>query len=264
MSSIKNLSQLNHSVPLPPSNSREAKNMRAVFLQAILAASLVRKIFTVTYQIEEDGEFRDLLLALAEADACKESFLRGMLASLPEENEMTIIKKRVKAVVVEVSGHARHLLGRGQAESLRSELESIVDKAAQVWKSIQRKESRFETDADTRYDTQWQWRAVEFSSYENDALTLRDVPATSYAQNDAEIVLFPRVYIVKEEIDTPVFPGVVLQSSQMVRAREELDRTRKTSRLFERVSSMRKHHQRRASMPDAPRRHTNEVNGFAG
>jgi hypothetical protein len=225
--------------------------MRAVILQAILAASLVRKVFTVTYQVEEDGELRDLLLALAEVDGCKESFLRGMLASLPEENEVTVIKKRVKAVVFEVSDHVRDLLGRDQGEFLRSELESVVDKAAQIWKSIQKKESRFEGDIDTRYDTRWQWKAVEFSN-ESGALTMRDVPANSFAQNDAEIVLFPRVFIVKEEGDVPVFPGVVLQSSQMVRAKQELDRIRK-----------RKYHQRRASMPDGSKRYPNEV-GFVG
>jgi hypothetical protein len=237
--------------------------MRAVVLQANLAASLVRKVFTVTYQMEEDGEFRDLLLALAEVDGCKESFLRRMLASLPEENEVTVIKKRVKAVVFEVSDHARDLLGRDQGKYLRSELESVVEKAAQLWKSIQKKESRFEGDADMRFDTRWQCKAVEFLDKDG-TFTVRDVPATSFAQKDAEIVLFPRVFIVKEERDIPVFPGVVLQSSQMVRAREELDHTRKTSRLFERVSSMRKHHQRRASMPDGSKRHTNEVAEFVG
>jgi hypothetical protein len=237
--------------------------MRAVVLQAILSASLVRKVFTVTYQMEEDGEFRDLLLALAEVDGCKESFLRGMLASLPEENELIVIKKRVKAVVYEVSDHVRDLLGRDQGEFLRSELESVVDKAAQIWKSIQKKESRFEADTDTRYDTRWQWNAVEFVN-ESGTFTVRDVPATSFAQNDAEIVLFPRVFIVKEERDIPVSPGVVLQSSQMVRARQELDQIRKPSRLLERVSSIRKYHQRRASMPDGSKRHTNEVVGCVG
>ena len=212
--------------------------MRAVILQAVLAASLVGNVFTVTYQMEEDREFRELLFALAEVDGCKESFLRGMLASLPEENEMTVIKKRVKAVVLEVSDHARHLLGRDQDKSLRSELEPVIDKAAQIWKSIQRKESRFEADTDTRYDTRWQWKAVDFSNV-TDALMLRDVPATSLAQNDAEIVLFPRVFTVMGEMDITVFPGVILQSSQMVRASQVLDRTRKASRLFERVSLMR-------------------------
>jgi hypothetical protein len=213
--------------------------------------------------MEEDGEFRDLLLALAEVNGCKESFLRGMLASLPEENEATVIKKRVKAVVIEVSDHVRDLLGRDQGGFFRSELASVVDKAAQIWKSIQKKESRFEADTDTRYDARWQWKAVEFSN-ESGTLAVRDVPATSFAQNDAEIVLFPRVFIVKEERDIPVFPGVVLQSSQMVRARQELDRIRKTSRLRERVSSMKSYHQRRASMPEGSKRHPNEVVGFTG
>jgi hypothetical protein len=232
--------------------------MRAVVLQAILSASLVQKVFTVTYQMEEEGEFRELLLALAEVDSCKESFLRGMLAFLPEENEVIVIKKRVKAVVSEVSDHIRDLLGRGQGKFLRPELESVADKAAQIWKNIQKKESRFEADTDTRYDTRWQWNAVEFAN-ESGTFTVRDVSATSFAQNDAEIVLFPRVFIVKEERDIPVFPGVVLQSSQMFRARQELDQIRKPSRWLERVSSIGKYHHRRASMPDGSKRHTNEV-----
>jgi hypothetical protein len=160
-----------------------------------------------------------------------------------------------------VSDHVRELLGRDQGEFLRSELECVVDKAAQIWKSIQRKESRFEADTDTRYDARWQWKAGEFSN-ENGTLTEREVPATSFAQNDAEIVLFPRVFIVKEDRDIPVFSGVVLQSSQMFRARQELARIRKTSRFSEKVSSMRKYHQRRASMPDSSKSHKNEVVGF--
>ena len=62
----------------------------------------------------------------------------------------------VSAVVLEASHHVRDLLGRDQGEFIRSELESVVDKAAQTWKSIQRKESRFEADTDTGYDTRRQ------------------------------------------------------------------------------------------------------------
>lgn len=213
--------------------------------------------------MDEDGEFRDLLLALAEVDDCKESFLRGMLTSFPPENEVTVIKKRVKAVVFEVSDHVRNLLGRDQGEFLRSELEPVVDRAAQIWKNNQKKESRFEADTDTRYDMRWQWKGAELSN-ESDTVTLRDVPANSIAQNDAEIVLFPRVFIVKKEGDSPVFPGVVLESSQMDRARRELDRIRKTSRWLGRASSTRKYHQRRGSLPDGSKRPLNEALGLVG
>jgi hypothetical protein len=87
-------------------------------------------------------------------------------------------------------------------------LRRIVETVAQTWWTIQRRRSRFGANVSTQLDGQWEWQATDINE-DDIRIAAQPILATDFASDDATLVVFPRVFVVDEERDAPVFPGVV-------------------------------------------------------
>lgn len=212
--------------------------MRTLLILAILASSLTRHIFTTTYLLEEDDELRQTLLHLAEVDSGKEAFCRSLLLSVSEDKQAYVMRERMSMVVREVLHRVQDLLTPSSIETFRPELEAAVETATQTWCTIQKRRSRFEADVGADSEDPWEWKAIKFDEDEVSS-GLHNVSAVELAADGPALVVFPRVYIVDEEKDTPVFPGVLLQKSQTVAADRELEQIRASSPSRAKMSSTR-------------------------
>jgi hypothetical protein len=218
--------------------------MRTLVVLAILAASLTRHIFTTTYLLKDDGELRQILLQLAETNSGKEAFCRGLLLSIAEEKQLDVSREKVSTVVREVLHRIQDLVAPGALDKIRSELELVVETAAQTWWTIQRRRSRFEADISTKSDDHWEWQVIEFNE-DDIGIAIHGVFAADFASDETALVVFPRVFIVDEEKDTPVFPGVVLRRSQTDAANRESERIKSSSPSVGRTPSARSTRPRR-------------------
>jgi hypothetical protein len=205
--------------------------MRTLVLLALLAASLTQHIFTPTYLLKEDDQLRQVLLHLAVTNSGKESFCRGLLLAISEDKwQLDVRKKKVTLVVQEILHRIRELVAPGVLETFRSKLEPIVERAAQTWWAVQRMRSRFEADVVALSDDGWEWQAIELNK-DGINIAASPVSAADFAKDEAALVVFPRVFLVEEANDTPVFPGVVLRRSQAAAAEREMAKIKSSSPL---------------------------------
>jgi hypothetical protein len=134
------------SIPLVPSNSLEAKGMRLAMTMAILSRELCKYIFQPNYLLPDDSEIQGVFSHLAENNTEKESFCRRVLLSVDDNAEDRNRQTRIQTVVRNVSSYLWAFLSETQYDSIRINIEKIVQKAAELWLLIQRAPQRYETD----------------------------------------------------------------------------------------------------------------------
>lgn len=212
--SLKESQLLDRPIPLPRSNSLEAKRMRIAAILAILARCINSAIFQPTYNLDEDDEIRLLLIRLAAANSKKESFCRGLLLSIDPEEQAKNASKRVERVIREVAQYVRDSLSVVEYENFRSGLEYIVQQACDFWRIVQYAPEKFEPYFELNHYDDFEWQPLRFEGGEQ---SLARVP-----NEDKELlVIFPRVYIIEDEGPDPITNGVALMKSQSTAAAEE-------------------------------------------
>ena len=221
--------------------------MRTLVVLAILAASLTRHIFTTTYLLKEDSELRHILLELAETNSSKEAFCRKLLLSISEEKEIHGSQERIATVVREVLHRIQYLAVPDALERFRSELQPVVETAAQTWRKIQKRRSHFEAEDNPKLDDQGEWQAIEFNE-DDIGIAAPIILAAGFASDEVALVVFPRVVKVDDQVDTPVFPGVVLRKSQTVAASQEVEQIKTSSPSLDKVQPTRPTRTRRMSL----------------
>lgn len=214
---------------------------------AFISRQLVSTIFTTTHLVEEDVALRASRLTLAEEDPPKEAFLRGMLASLPDDRESQV---HVSAVVTQVRGVVESLLSPDTAHQLFEDLKEITVSAADLGKSLRTRQSCIEIDTCIPEEPSWIWRSISLADTDSQGFSERRATAADFASDTAELVVFPRVFVVGPNRDTLIVPGMVLQKSSIEAARRELATA---SPQTSRAVSTRQTRARRATVQDADR-----------
>ncbi|KAK9772499.1 hypothetical protein SCAR479_10872 [Seiridium cardinale] len=151
---IRNHGRVNRIIPLPLSNTREAKQMRISAVLAILAWSLAQYIFQPTYLLQ-CNELSDLLAGLADDDPVRENYLRSVLLPVLPSKQKANGKKRIEQVVVEVYAAVSPVLPNGRHEEFRSSLESICKQVCGQWMRLQLLDEKIEPSFDAYDDEDW-------------------------------------------------------------------------------------------------------------
>ncbi|KAE8370503.1 hypothetical protein BDV27DRAFT_61792 [Aspergillus caelatus] len=202
-----------HQIPLPCSNTLAAKQMRLALILAILAREINKHIFLPTYIAPVDNEnnpFRQVLNNEAAINSEKESFCRSILLSLDPPTQESICLEGIQTVVKNVSEYLYELLSEEQRLAFHNTLSKVVQKAAAVWKPIQRSKRRYELDFDppTADD---ECEVFVFPSANN---APKEKGANQKNPNKISLTVFPRVSIIENKEITAYTAAIQLSSSQ--------------------------------------------------
>lgn len=203
-------------VPFEPSNSATAKRTRTMLVMALLAKALEGYIFSPTYLLEDDDELRLVLARMNDTD--KKSAFRRMLLSISDEGgqRQTVLTARIASAVEETLQPVQSLLSPEMLDELKADLSQVIAQAAIAWQPWQRCESHYEVST-TVTSAGWDWLSIRFPG-DDDNDDLVHVESGAFETDEVVMVLFPRVCAIdrtRRPAFTPVFPGVVVQKSQL-------------------------------------------------
>ena len=203
--------------------------MRIAALLAILARSITQHVFQPTYILEDKDErdgIRSLLVHLAIINSKKESFCRALLLSIFPDDQAINGTKAMERVVREVPWCVRNLVSDAQYESFRSGVEDIVQKAQGAWRLVQNTREKFEPYFELNHYVDFEWQPLKF---DNARVGVRDDSMVRTEDDEALLMIFPRIYIIADSEPDPVTPGVVLMESQSTPAVKELKKNNPSS-----------------------------------
>ena len=221
-------------IPLPPSNTREAKSMRTTATLAFLARLLYQYVFSSTYLLNDDRQLREILLREAEINEEKETLCRALLLSMLPNEQLEKTEDVVSTVVQEVVRVVQALVPLSTAESLRKTLRPIVEDATKTWWRVQRCKGKLEADLGLEGFPDWEWSTFDIPSDNTD-----NSGAQQSGGNDEMIVVFPRVLLMTQGGYDQVFSGFVLRQAQTIDAAREMERIKTSSPTAGRASSVR-------------------------
>lgn len=162
---MRNHSRVNRLIPLPLSNTREAKKMRISALLAILAWALAQYIFQPTYLLQ-CNELSDLLAGLADDDPVRENYLRSVLLPVQPSKQKANGKKRIDQVVTEVFATVSPVLSSSRHDAARGSLETACKQICGQWMRLQLLDEKIEPSFDA-YDEE-DWKLLHLAALEGD------------------------------------------------------------------------------------------------
>ncbi|KAF3768501.1 hypothetical protein M406DRAFT_71499 [Cryphonectria parasitica EP155] len=138
-----------YKIPLPSSNSPQAKQMRVAAVLAVLGHHLAEQILQPLFILEDGGELNEFLSELASDDPPREAFLRStLLAALTSADQRENRQERVKDVFQAVISAAQPLLADGKRDGFRRALRDLCARYCETWSEIQHLEDKIEWSLD--------------------------------------------------------------------------------------------------------------------
>lgn len=222
-----------HQVPLPPSNSDAAKQMRLAVFLGIFAREINQQIFQPVYLSSDDNSVREILTNLAMKDCKKESFCRAMLLSVDPEKQLANLKERKKTVIRNVELYLKDLFLPTQFQGVQMSLEGVVESAAKSWNYFQHAVEKYEPDFEPLEWDDDEWDAFPFA----DDMGAPDGQASSSEIDGTLLTIFPRICRVKDNVREPLSFVTVLRRSQCVAADREYRRKESSNSGCSRIAS---------------------------
>lgn len=204
----------------------------AVFL-AILARELDEHIFQPSYLSIEDNSIREVLVGLAMTEPKREAFCRALLLSLDPETQAMNLEDRKKTVVKNVGSCLLELLSPTQFQGVRTSLEEIVQRAAEVWKSFQHNTKKYDTEFEPGELEEEEWHSFIFIDATENQSANGDI-------HESSLTIFPRLLRVDNNELIPCSALTVLTRPQCAAAFEESRRREPSSPRVARVNSDRR------------------------
>lgn len=222
------------SLPLPPSNTSAAKQMRVVAGLMMLAKALVTHIFKSTY-MTKSHEFDKVLSLIAQQHPLQESFVRAALLRALPDTQKKVQEESVDKVVQEVSKAVGPWLQNEQA--FVAGLRQVCDRASITWALLQRVEERIWPDVNFQLPEDWlplpisRHAPIRPSSQNNQRSVLPSGgnDSSTLVSSDVVGVVWPAFFAhdlqEPESVDTPpldlLFHGYVLTRTQIKPAEDE-------------------------------------------
>lgn len=245
--------------PAPVTNTTEAKQVRIIAVNSIIARALTRHIFR---PIGIDGGLATAVSNLAGTNPGMEAFYRSshlaVLDSLPDY-KLSVVNRAVKAAVTEILGSVSCILKDEKKEDFRAHLEDVCKTADREWQVYQRYQERYEVDMDgdkACYDHVPLWKPSSADAPKSNGTA--KMPSSGPVQNgqktehtevktsSAAIVtsVWPLLKVVDITGAAPRISGLALFSDQTRRVEEQVRRenrkaSREESKLEDRKSGKR-------------------------
>lgn len=172
--------RVNRIIPLPLSNTREAKQMRICAVLAIVAWALAQYIFQPTYLLQ-CNELSDLLDGLADDDPVREHYLRSVLLPVSPSRQKANGKKRIEQVVVEVMACISPVFPSSRHEELRGSLETICKSICGQWMRLQLLDEKVEPSFDAYDEEDWKMLNLPPINNDDEGGAALGIPATESA-----------------------------------------------------------------------------------
>ncbi|GIJ81687.1 hypothetical protein Asppvi_000187 [Aspergillus pseudoviridinutans] len=202
---------LRHHIPLPLSNSKEAKQMRLAVILGILSREIDKYIFQPTYILPDDSQIREMLANLAISENEKESFCRLLLLSIDWPAQKRECEARIQIVVRNVASYLYGLLTETQFDEFCLGVQKIVSQSAEIWEKFQRTKQKYETDFEPIQWGDLEWE--EFPFPEADGSENRRAEGTP---DENLLTVFPRISTVDNDGRAPLTFAIQVRRSSPV------------------------------------------------
>ncbi|KAF4120874.1 hypothetical protein GMORB2_2360 [Geosmithia morbida] len=144
-------------LPLPPSNSEDAKRMRVALGLLVYGRELARSIWRPTY-LTEDEDINNVLDRLSINHPRHESHLRatilGVIQVLPEQQQ-TAKQKRITRVKHQVYKSLAGLIPEDRHAEFKADIQKLTTKMGDTWEKTQRLETMVEPNFDDFVPEDW-------------------------------------------------------------------------------------------------------------
>ncbi|KAI1506332.1 hypothetical protein F5X99DRAFT_49 [Biscogniauxia marginata] len=222
---LQNHAQVKRVIPMPMSNTCEAKKMRVAAVLAIFGSLLSKYIFQPTYHLEESTELSELMSDLANYDPTREGYLRAVLLDVLPERQKLNSRLRVERVVEEVLACIEPLLtAGGKHNTTRASLETVCSQVCTQWMQLQKLEDKIEPSYEATYDEE-EWKMLPLHNPNDHNNNYHDnnddVPQPNGDIGDIVTVAWPSFLSLWDGEPEVVAKGFVLTKDQMRHAREE-------------------------------------------
>lgn len=127
-------------LPLPPSNSKEARQMRMAACVGALGSRFAGHIFVPMYVEPDAGEITNLLSSLSNTDSAREVYLRSVLLSVDPEHQKNIMRKRFVEIIETVHKTLGCLVREEKQSAFEAELREVCRVAVECWEFIRQTE----------------------------------------------------------------------------------------------------------------------------
>lgn len=239
---LKNDSRL-ADIPLPPTNSQPARQMRAAAALRIIALAAVEHIFQPVYLTEAGGELGEVLDDVYALDWSGAQRVRSVLLNIKREVQAANGKRRVEAASMDVLESVGPLLVSSdgcidrQAE-FRRDLQAWCDKARALWTELQELEGKFtvlfEEDKKSLRPEDWRRIPDEPTPPKQGSASASGAKAAgALTAEDIVTLLWPAFFVSREKDgreSTQRFKGgYVLVKPQVGAARREVANARSLS-----------------------------------
>lgn len=222
-------------LPLPRQDSEAARNMRCTLVLAWLMRLVDDAIFQPNYIIPVYTGIRQELLHEAMKDSLNESFRRAFLLSIFPDVQQKVVEDHVAGICKHIMLLVEGIVDFESANYLESDLQAFLKSASSIWHTIQRHQDRFEPDMTHTSDESTDWTTLPLQI--TGPSEFDDKSAVNSGPDEAMLVIFPRLYLVKDADPKPVTSGIVLMKSQTLAAAQEVRNEAPKSPTFGRGSS---------------------------
>ena len=232
--------------PSPANNTPEAKQMRIIAVNSIIATALTRHIFQ---PIGIDRAFATAVSEMAHTNPDMEAFYRSshlaVLDNLPGYR-LSVVSRATKAAVADILTFVGCILNDDNKEKFQACIEDICKRADSEWQVYQRYGERYEVDMHgdkACYDHAPLWKPSKEDTFRSNGTAKAPSPGpsqngqkTEYAEvkaSSAAVVasVWPLLKVVGIAGIVPKISGLALFSDQTRRVEEQVRReNRKASR----------------------------------
>lgn len=224
---------------LPQSNSAVAKELRIIKVLGIFAEVVDKYVLQPTPHIGDESPIKELLLKVGHENPQKENYLRGMLLSVPQDQETEernpLFDSAIKEIMREDGIEA--IITPESSNTFMKQLWDLLETVQKIWRTVQYNTHLLWSDFEVVLIEGCKWEPFTFQVRNSSYVAPKDT------DNDL-MVLFPRVYLtVPNDQPRPLNRGQVVSRNQIRNlAREEREkidsveptqsRTRRTGRAL--------------------------------
>ena len=116
-------------IPIPQSNSNEAKTMRVAAILATLSRLINRDIFQPTFLLDSNSGLRELLREQAMENSRREAQCRALLLAMFPDEQIDEASERKQEVACKLMSVVDGLVPREKLELFRSDLDRVIQSA---------------------------------------------------------------------------------------------------------------------------------------
>ncbi|PHH64225.1 hypothetical protein CDD81_4839 [Ophiocordyceps australis] len=226
---VRNHPSIQHSIPIPSSNSPAAKRMRAAAALIMYSRALAKYIWRPTY-ITRETDLDKTLASLEAQDPLHEAYARAVLLKISPERQAVCRQSCIKYVVADFMDVMGCLVPEEHRDSFQPGLKQLSEKISDGWFAVQKLQEKVKPSFHFNYLEEWQPLPQTPSSPDQ-------LASSAPGDESSARVVWPTFLYTNPDHETEelLHHGYTITYAQIGDAEKELSRraVRKTLRLNE-------------------------------